>query len=110
MSILEKIVNGGAQLLGVLAQENSHHAPRKSVTPGMPPLLRHAAAQGAVLLENRVLPFAPGTKVALFGRVQVNWFCTGYGSGGDVNAPYKVGLLEGLRRCDDLDPDAALAE
>jgi len=110
MSILEKIVNGGAQLLGVLAQEKSHHDPEKTVTPGMPELLRHAAAQGAVLLENSVLPFAPGTKVALFGRVQVNWFCTGYGSGGDVNAPYKVGLLEGLRRCEALVPDAVLAE
>ena len=110
MALLEKIVNGGAQLFGVLAQENSHHDPKKTVTPGMPLLLRHAAAQGAVLLENSVLPFASGTKVALFGRVQVNWFCTGYGSGGDVNAPYKVGLLEGLRRCEDLEPDAALAE
>jgi len=110
MALFEKIVNGGAQLLGILAQEKSHHDPNKTVTPGMPALLRHAAAQGAVLLENEVLPFAPGTRVALFGRVQVNWFCTGYGSGGDVNAPYKIGLLEGLRRCKDLVPDAVLAE
>jgi len=109
MALKEKIINAGAQLLGVLAQEQTHHDPQKTVTPGMPELLRHAAAQGAVLLENRVLPFAPGTRTALFGRVQVNWFCTGYGSGGDVNYPYKVGLLEGLRRCAFLEPDELLA-
>ena len=109
MGLKEKIVNTGAQLLGLLAQEQAHHDPNKTVTPGMPELLRSAAAQGAVLLENSVLPFAPGTKVALFGRVQLNWFCTGYGSGGDVNMPYKVGLLEGLRRCETLEPDETLA-
>ena len=87
MKITEKIVNRVIQTLGVLAQDPSHHDPKKTVTPGMPELLRHAAAQGAVLLENSVLPFAPGTKVALFGRCQKDWFCTGYGSGGDVNAP-----------------------
>ena len=110
MSLKEKIINAGAHLLGILAQEQAHHDPVKTVTPGMPELLRHAAAQGAVLLENRVLPFAPGTKVAAFGRVQVNWFCAGYGSGGDVNMPYKRGLLEGLRSCEDLQTDEALAQ
>ena len=110
MSLKEKIINAGAHLLGILAQEQAHHDPVKTVTPGMPELLRHAAAQGAVLLENRVLPFAPGTKVAAFGRVQVNWFCAGYGSGGDVNMPYKRSLLEGLRSCEDLQPDEALAQ
>lgn len=110
MKITEKIVNRMIQALGVLAQDPSHHDPKKTVTPGMPELLRHAAAQGAVLLENSVLPFASETKVALFGRCQKDWFCTGYGSGGDVNAPYKVDLLEGLRCCGALEPDEALAE
>ena len=109
MSLKEKIINAGAQMLGILAQEQAHHDPVKTVTPGMPELLRHAAAQGAVLLENSVLPFTPGTKVAAFGRVQIDWFCTGYGSGGDVNYPYKVGLLEGLRKCAYLEPDEELA-
>ena len=57
MKITEKIVNRVIQALGVLAQDPSHHDPKKTVTPGMPELLRHAAAQGAVLLENSVLPF-----------------------------------------------------
>jgi len=109
MDLKEKIVNAGAGLLGLLSQEQAHHNPVKTVTPGMPELLRHAAAQGAVLLENRVLPFAPGTRVSLFGRVQVNWFAAGYGSGGDVNYPYVVNLLEGLRRCEDLQVNEALA-
>lgn len=110
MGLKEKIVNAAAQALGILAQGQAHHDPNKTVTPGMPELLRGAAAQGAVLLENSVLPFAPGTKVALFGRVQVDWFCAGYGSGGDVNAPYRIGLLEGLRRCEELQVDQELAE
>lgn len=93
-----------------VAQAQDHHDPVKTVTPGMPERIRHAAAQGAVLLENRVLPFAAGTRVAVFGRVQLDWFCTGYGSGGDVNTPYSVGLLEGLRGCGQLRVNEHLAK
>jgi hypothetical protein len=88
------------KIVNPLAQSVSNHNPEKTITPGMPETLRHAAAQGAVLLENRVLPFADGTHVAVFGRVQQDWFCAGYGSGGDVNFPYSVSLLEGLRSTD----------
>lgn len=99
------------EILGaLLAQEQAHHNPEKKITPGMPELLRSAAAQGAVLLENRVLPFPEGSRISVFGRCQVNWFCTGYGSGGDVNMPYQVGLLEGLRRCGRLTVNEELAE
>lgn len=99
------------EILGaLLAQEQAHHNPEKKITPGMPELLRSAAAQGAVLLENRVLPFPEGSRVAVFGRCQIDWFCTGYGSGGDVNMPYQVGLLEGLRRCGRLTVNEELAE
>ncbi len=97
------------KVTGLLAQEQDHHNPVKTVTPGMPELLRETAAEGAVLLHNRVLPFAKGTKVSVFGRVQLDWFCTGYGSGGDVNAPYTVGLLEGLENCADLQVNEELA-
>ncbi|MCI6956036.1 MAG: glycoside hydrolase family 3 N-terminal domain-containing protein [Candidatus Faecousia sp.] len=99
------------EILGaLLAQEQAHHNPEKKITPGMPELLRSAAAQGAVLVENRVLPFPEGSRISVFGRCQVNWFCTGYGSGGDVNMPYQVGLLEGLRRCEELAVNEELAE
>ncbi len=102
MKILEKVVDFGMTLAGALPQGQGHHNPVKVVTEGMPELLRTVAAQGAVLLENRVLPFAEGTSVSLFGRVQCRHFCTGYGSGGDVNAPYQISLLEGIRNCERL--------
>ena len=99
------------EILGaLLAQEQAHHNPVKKVTPGMPELLRSVAAQGAVLLENRALPFPEGSRVSVFGRCQIDWFCTGYGSGGDVNMPYQVGLLEGLRCCGGLTVNRDLAE
>lgn len=102
MKLKEKMILTGARMLGIMTQEQEHHNPVKTVTPGMPELLRKAAAEGAVLLENRVLPLKPGTKVSLFGRVQCDFFFTGYGSGGDVNYPYSVSLLEGLRSCESL--------
>ena len=110
MKLLQKVIKYGARLVAPLAQVEAHHNPEKIITPGMPELLRHAAAQGAVLLENDgTLPLPSGTKVALFGRVQTKLFCTGYGSGGDVNAPYRVSLLEGLRNCGSLEVNEDLA-
>nr|WP_269452055.1 hypothetical protein [Tessaracoccus coleopterorum] len=51
------------------------------------------------MLRNKgnVLPLAPHGEVAVFGRVQCDWFAVGYGSGGDVKAPYEVSLLDALR-------------
>ena len=109
MKILEKIVDFGMTVAGALPQGQGHHNPVKTVTDGMPALLRTVAAQGAVLLENRVLPFVEGTTVSLFGRVQCRHFCTGYGSGGDVNAPYQISLLEGIRNCEQLHLNEDLA-
>ena len=56
MNLKEKLATTGAQLLGTLAQQQAHHNPEKTDFPGMPELTRAAAAEGAVLLENRVLP------------------------------------------------------
>jgi len=109
MGLKDKILLSGALLLGLMAQQQDHHNPEKTVTPGMPELLREAAADGAVLLENRVLPFGKGTVVSVFGRVQQDYFCSGYGSGGDVNYPYTVSLLQGLRSCEDLQVNEELA-
>ena len=111
MKLMKKLISKGTKLVNSLAQVQAHHNPEKTVTPGMPELLRSAAAQGAVLLENTgALPLAPGTKISLFGRVQVDWFCAGYGSGGDVNTPYRVNLLEGLRSCETLEINEDLAQ
>ena len=110
MKMLKKLQETGVQLFNSLVQVEGHHSPNKAVTPGMPEILRSAAAQSAVLLENRILPLAPGTKVSVFGRVQLDWFATGYGSGGDVNTPYVVNLLEGLRKCDSLTVNEGIAD
>ena len=110
MNLKEKLKEMAPHILSALAQDQNHHNPVKTITPGMPQLLRQVAAEGAVLLENRVLPLASGTKLSLFGRVQCNSFYTGYGSGGDVNAPYKVSLLEGLRNCPHLKVNEAIAQ
>ena len=109
MSLKEKIKQAGLKAAELMAQDQNHHNPQKTVTPGMPPLLRRIAAEGTVLLENRVLPFPEGPTVSLFGRVQLDYFYTGYGSGGDVNYPYSVSLLEGLRNCDALQVNETLA-
>ena len=109
MALKQMILNSALRLSGLMSQPQLHHNPQKEVNPVMPALLREAAAQGAVLLENRVLPFAKNTKISLFGRVQQDYFFTGYGSGGDVNFPYSVNLLEGLRGCEDLQLNENLA-
>lgn len=70
----------------------------KTVTDGMPELLREAAAEGTVLLRNdNVLPLSKSDVVSVFGRVQNDYIFVGYGSGGDVIKPYTVSLMEGLR-------------
>lgn len=109
MELKEKLLLTGARFLGIQAQEQDHHNPVKTVTPGMPELLRRAAAEGAVLLHNRVLPFEPGTVLSVFGRVQRDYFYTGYGSGGDVNYPYCIDLLTGLRGCPELTVNETVA-
>lgn len=60
---------------------------------------RKVAAEGAVLLKNdgHVLPIQENESVSVFGRVQVNYYRSGTGSGGSVNVPYTTNLLDGLR-------------
>lgn len=82
---------------GLQQAENTREVQQAHVLPKTSALLRRAAAEGAVLLENRgVLPL--NGKFALLGRTQIDTFCTGYGSGGDVVRPYSVNILEGLQR------------
>ena len=66
---------------------------------GFAELCRSAAAQGAVLLKNEeeTLPVTNGEQVAVFGRIQKDYYRSGTGSGGAVNAPYTTNLLDSLR-------------
>ncbi|MBQ8005872.1 MAG: hypothetical protein IJ303_06140, partial [Clostridia bacterium] len=113
--VFEKVYSAGATVYSKFnslsqAEQARSKAP-KVITRGMPEILREAAAQGAVLLENNgVLPLEKDSRVALFGRVQNDWFYTGYGSGGDVNKPYAVNLLKGVRGCDDIRLNEAVAK
>ena len=111
---LEKIANkiaGPLTGLFSVSQKKTEQFKGTALTAhGVPELLRKAAAEGAVLLKNDgTLPFKAGSCVSLFGRVQYNWFYTGYGSGGDVNRPYSVNLQDGIRNCDKLSLNESLA-
>lgn len=81
------------------------------IDPELAALCRESAADGAVLLRNDgTLPLRQQSTVALFGRVQIDYFAVGYGSGGDVNAPYSWNLLDALRDGGQVTVDAELAE
>lgn len=60
-------------------------------------LSRRAAREGMVLLKNegRLLPFQPGTKLAVFGKAQADYVKGGGGSG-DTTVAYVRSLLDGL--------------
>lgn len=72
---------------------------RNSTDDQISVLCRRAAAQGAVLLknENAVLPLTADDNVAVFGRIQQEYYRSGTGSGGAVNVPYTTNLVDGLR-------------
>ena len=90
--IIDKAMGNG------LMQEETSASGERYVTPGIGPLIRQAGAEGCVLLKNDgALPLSREKEVAVFGRCQLDWFYVGYGSGGDVNAPYHVNLIDGLR-------------
>lgn len=79
---------------------------------GFGDLCRSAAAQGAVLLKNEeeTLPVTDGERVAVFGRIQKDYYRSGTGSGGAVNVPYATNLLDSLRACENLSVDEELAK
>ena len=62
-------------------------------------LARQTAAEGCVLLknDNEVLPIRAGEKIAVFGRGAFNYYKSGLGSGGLVNAKYVVSILDALK-------------
>ncbi len=80
-----------------LAQKETGGTVTGEANESIRPYLRSCAAEGAVLLKNNdTLPFNEKNNIAVFGRVQCDYFYVGNGSGGDVRTPYKVSLIEGL--------------
>lgn len=65
-------------------------------------LSKDAAKEGMVLLKNeqQILPFAKGTKLALFGMGTFDYVKGGGGSG-DVTVAYEVNLYEGFKKLGD---------
>lgn len=95
-----KLFNTVGLLINRLGQNEAGNTNNldRTVTEGMPEILRDAAAEGTVLLRNDgVLPLSKEDTVSVFGRVQNDYIYVGYGSGGDVIKPYTVSLMEGLR-------------
>ncbi|MFW5690098.1 MAG: glycoside hydrolase family 3 protein, partial [Spirochaetota bacterium] len=82
-----------------------------TTVPGFAAYCRSVAAEGAVLLRNedRVLPLSPDRPVAIFGRMQIDLYRSGTGSGGSVNVPYATNLLDGLRAKPEVFVDETLA-
>lgn len=103
--IWEKIYTFGAKIGEKLTNDVSQEEALEvlgepTVTEGMPEILRRAAAETCVLLKNDgVLPYSENSVVSVFGRNQIDWFFTGYGSGGDVKIPYGKNLIDGLKDC-----------
>lgn len=60
---------------------------------------RQVVSEGCLLLknENQVLPIKKNQILAIFGRIQFHYYKSGTGSGGMVNTPYTIGILEGLK-------------
>lgn len=110
--ITRKLYNVAGKVVNSLSQEQgAGDKTDKTITQGMPSLLRTVAAEGSVLLKNNgVLPFKSTDNIALFGRNQIETFFVGYGSGGDVNEPYKISYLDGIRACDKLNINNELAD
>lgn len=61
-------------------------------------LSREAACEGIVLLKNNdnILPLKKGTKIAIFGKAQIDYVKGGGGSG-DVHCEYVRNIYEGLK-------------
>ncbi|MBE6128338.1 MAG: beta-glucosidase [Erysipelotrichaceae bacterium] len=89
--VIDRVMGNG------LMQEETSASGTRNITEGFAELIRQAGAESCVLLKNDgVLPLDPQKEIAVFGRCQFDWFFVGYGSGGDVHAPYTVNLVDGL--------------
>ncbi|MBQ4604965.1 MAG: glycoside hydrolase family 3 C-terminal domain-containing protein [Clostridia bacterium] len=98
MKAVGKVVN---YVTTATSQGTSDGALGKSFVPDdkIIELCRKTGIEGIVMLKNKdnVLPLKEDNVVSVFGRVQNDYFYVGYGSGGDVKAPYKISLMQGIK-------------
>ncbi|MBP9997407.1 MAG: glycoside hydrolase family 3 protein [Lachnospiraceae bacterium] len=75
-------------------------------------IARQMATEGCVLVknDNKALPLKSGTKVSVFGRIQFDYIKSGTGSGGLVNAPYVVSILDAINEDADIDINEQLLQ
>lgn len=92
-NVIDKVTGSG-----VMQDENTADG-EKFIFEPMPPAALKSAEESIVLLknDNNTLPLKKEQVVSVFGRCQIDYFYVGYGSGGDVNAPYSINLIEGLK-------------
>ena len=70
-----------------------------------------AVSEGIVMLKNDgALPLRKGEKVAVFGRIQHNYYKSGTGSGGMVNVSRVIGITDALIECGEVEVNAELCE
>jgi beta-glucosidase len=71
-----------------------------------------AAKEGAVLIRNEggALPLAKGSNIAVFGRMQSNYYKSGTGSGGMVNVSHVTDIFEALSDDTDITVDSKLRD
>lgn len=74
-------------------------------------IAREAVAEGCVLLKNdSALPIKKDSKISIFGRIQFHYYKSGTGSGGMVNVPYVVSILDALKEEKDITINEDLLE
>lgn len=98
-TLVQKIVDAVSGN-GVMQEENTADGTARAFEP-MPDIALKAAEESIVLLKNinNTLPVKDDEVISVFGRCQIDYFYVGYGSGGDVNAPYQVNMIKGLKDC-----------
>ena len=74
------------------------HLSGSTIEKNIAKIARKIGPEGMVLLKNEdeCLPLKKDDKVAVFGRCQINLYKSGTGSGGMVNVPYNINLIEGM--------------
>jgi len=104
MKLLQKMIKFTIEHSDKLSQAlNKTVLDEPTINETMSATCRQAAAEGIVLLKNDgVLPLQKDVETAYFGIVQQDYFYVGYGSGGDVNAPYRISPMDAIRSRTDI--------